>query len=141
MTISVVEEELSSAYSPWTDAAPLVTQMPILRRADHLRRSLVPSLLVGAADERNAVEPDDRAVRDGARLSAAPGGLPDEERMLAITSGGDFVSVKGVIEAIVARLNRQAVLRLPSGADTRCLDDAAPAGCWSTASGLAFWAK
>ena len=45
LTLSVVEEDLSSAFSPWTDAAPLVTQMPILRRADRLRRSLVPSLL------------------------------------------------------------------------------------------------
>ena len=46
LTLSIVEEEVSSAFSPWTDAAPLVTQMPILRRADHLRRSLIPSLLV-----------------------------------------------------------------------------------------------
>ena len=43
--MSVVEEEWSAAFSPWTDAPPLVTSMPVLRRADRLRRSLVPSLL------------------------------------------------------------------------------------------------
>ncbi len=45
MTISVVEPPLSEAFSPWTEAPPLQLSMPILRRADLLRRSLVPSLL------------------------------------------------------------------------------------------------
>ena len=31
--------------SPWTDAEPLRSQMPVIRGADCLRRSLVPSLL------------------------------------------------------------------------------------------------
>ena len=45
MTLSAVEEPWSEAFSPWTDAAPLRASTPVLRRADRLRRSLVPSLL------------------------------------------------------------------------------------------------
>ena len=45
MTLSVVEEPWSDAFSPWTATAPLVASTPVLRRADRLRRSLVPSLL------------------------------------------------------------------------------------------------
>jgi phenylalanyl-tRNA synthetase beta chain len=37
-------------------------------------------------------------------------GLPDEQRMLALTSGADFLTVKGVIESIVARLDRAATV-------------------------------
>ena len=44
--------------------------------------------------------------------------------MLAITSGGDFVSLKGVIEAIVARLNRHAVLSIVPGPPNELLDEA-----------------
>ena len=46
MTISVVEPAISEAFSPWTDAPPLELSTPILRRADRLRRSLIPSLLI-----------------------------------------------------------------------------------------------
>ena len=35
----------SDAFSPWTDAPPLVANTPMLEGADRLRRSLVPSLL------------------------------------------------------------------------------------------------
>ncbi len=31
MTVSLVEDDLSAAFSPWTDAAPLVSHMPVLR--------------------------------------------------------------------------------------------------------------
>jgi phenylalanyl-tRNA synthetase beta chain len=36
--------------------------------------------------------------------------LPEESLMLAISSGGDYSSVKGIIEGIVARLNPTAVI-------------------------------
>ena len=46
MTISLVEEMPSEAFSPWTDAPALVSATPVFRRADRLRRSLIPSLLL-----------------------------------------------------------------------------------------------
>ena len=45
MTASVVPERWSDAFSPWTEAPPLVANTPMLEGADRLRRSLVPSLL------------------------------------------------------------------------------------------------
>ncbi|HQU42642.1 MAG TPA: phenylalanine--tRNA ligase subunit beta, partial [Pirellulales bacterium] len=77
MTLSAVEEGWSAAFSPWTDAPPLVSPTPILRRADRLRRS-----------------------------------LPDEQIMLALTSGGDFFAVKGAIEATLGALAVPAELEV-----------------------------
>ncbi|MCO6457161.1 MAG: phenylalanine--tRNA ligase subunit beta [Pirellulaceae bacterium] len=45
MTISMVPEEWSDAFSPWTDLPPLVCNAAMLKGADRLRRSLIPSLL------------------------------------------------------------------------------------------------
>ena len=45
VTLSVVAEGASAAFSPWTDAEPLRSVLPVIRGADRLRRSIVPSLL------------------------------------------------------------------------------------------------
>ena len=45
MTRSVVSEEWSATFSPWTDAEPLVANTPMVKGEDRIRRSLVPSLL------------------------------------------------------------------------------------------------
>ena len=45
MTLSVVEEALVRGVQPLDRRRPLRSSMPVLRRADRLRRSLVPSLL------------------------------------------------------------------------------------------------
>ena len=45
VTLSAVDEQTSASLSPWTDAEPLRSRMPVIRGADCLRRSLVPSLL------------------------------------------------------------------------------------------------
>jgi phenylalanyl-tRNA synthetase beta chain len=105
MTASLVEEELSSAFSPWTSAAPLVAQMPLLRRADQLRRSLVPSLLAARHTNETLSNPVIELFEIASVYLPRPGELPDEETMLAVTSGGDFFAVKGALEAVVAEIN------------------------------------
>ena len=124
MTLSVVEEELSRAFSPWTDAEPLVTQMPILRRADHLRRSLVPSLLAARRTNETLSNATIELFEMAHVYLPRAGQLPDEERMLGITSGGDFYSVKGVLELIVARLNPGVRLEVVASTVTTLLDPA-----------------
>ena len=52
LTLSVVDEPTAACFSPWTDAEPLRSLMPVLRGADRLRTSLVPSLLGAAAHQR-----------------------------------------------------------------------------------------
>jgi phenylalanyl-tRNA synthetase beta chain len=127
MTISVVEPAVSEAFSPWTDAAPLQLSTPILRRADRLRRSLIPSLLIARhtnetlANARIELFETARVYLPRADLtqtdskrpgSNQPGSLPSEERMLAITSGRDFLAVKGILELVLERLNPAAELEV-----------------------------
>jgi phenylalanyl-tRNA synthetase beta chain len=114
LTLSVVEEDWSEAFTPWTSAAPLKTSMPVLRRADRLRRSLVPSLL-GVRRTNEALANPRCDVFEIATVylpTNAAGELPDEPLMLGLASGEDYLSVKGAIEAVVARLNPAAVVEV-----------------------------
>jgi len=120
LTLSVVEEELSSAFSPWTDAAPLVTNMPILRRADRLRRSLVPSLLAARRTNETLSNPVIELFEIAHVYLPRTSGLPDEQRMLALTSGADFLTVKGVIESIVSRLDPAATVEVADHSLSLC---------------------
>ncbi len=110
MTASVVDEHACRAFSPRTDAEPLRSLTPILRGADRLRTSLIPSLLVARRTNEALANPD-IDLFETARVYLPRGKrLPDEQPMLAITSGRDYLSVKGVIEAVVAELNRETRL-------------------------------
>lgn len=112
MTLSAVEEPWSNAFSPWTSQTPLVSNTPVLRRADRLRRSLIPSLL-GARRTNETLANETIELFEIAKIylpSANTNELPEEPLMLGITSGGDFRAAKGVIETIVAALNPKAAL-------------------------------
>jgi phenylalanyl-tRNA synthetase beta chain len=110
LTLSVVDEATAASLSPWTDAEPLRTQMPVLRGADRLRRSLVPSLL-GVRQTNESLSNADIELFEIAKVYLPqPGKLPAEEPMLAISSGRDFSVVKGAIEAIFDALRSSAVL-------------------------------
>lgn len=113
MTRSVVAESLEAAGSPWTDAPPLVCSPALVRGADCLRRSLVPSLLEARAGSLAVAAPHgelfeiahaylQRREPPPADLSAAS---PVEEPLLAsfVTAGG-YLRAKGLAEAILAAL-------------------------------------
>jgi phenylalanyl-tRNA synthetase beta chain len=110
MSASAVTDELSDAFSPWSDRPPLRAATPVIERATTLRRSLIPSLL--AARRTNETLGNARIeLFEIARVYLpcdAP--LPVEELMLGLTSGGDFFHVKGILEALVAALNPAAAL-------------------------------
>jgi phenylalanyl-tRNA synthetase beta chain len=105
MTISVVEPPLSEAFSPWSDAPPLQLSLPILRRADLLRRSLVPSLLQARRTNETIGNAEIELFEIARAYLPQPGGLPNEELLLAITSGRHFFGLKGILEGVVATLN------------------------------------
>jgi len=110
MTLSVVEEPWSEAFSPWTTAAPLRSSTPVLRRADRLRRSLVPSLL-GARQMNESLANPVIELFEIANVYLPRGGqLPEEELVVSLTSGGDYFAVKGVVEGVLAALNPAAEL-------------------------------
>jgi len=104
VTLSAVDEPSSASFSPWTKAEPLRSAMPVIRGADCLRRSLVPSLLaVRRANE--ALANAEIELFEIARAYLPQGSdLPQEELMLGITGGREYLEVKGAIETIFAEL-------------------------------------
>jgi phenylalanyl-tRNA synthetase beta chain len=108
MTRSVVTEASAAIQSPWGDAPPLVIAPALVRGADRLRRSLLPSLLEARAGNA-AVGVDDADLFEiargylGRREASAAG--PVEEPLLAsFVVGGDFARAKGLVEAVLAGL-------------------------------------
>lgn len=113
LTLSVVEEPWSEAFSPWTSAAPLRSSTPVLRRADLLRRSLVPSLLGARQTNESLSNPLIELFEVAHVYLPQPGGaLPRENLMLALTSGGDFFAVQGLIAGLVAGFNERAEIEV-----------------------------
>lgn len=110
MTVSVVREDLSNAFSPWTNAPPLVSATPILRGADRLRRSLVPSLLEARRVNESLANPVAELFETAAIYLPRAGLLPEEKWALGIVSGRDFAVVKGTIETLIASLCPSAKL-------------------------------
>lgn len=104
LTVSVVREEISQAFSPWTEAPPLISATPILRGADRLRRSLVPSLLEARRINESLGNVSAELFETAAIYLPRAGELPEEKWTLGIVSGGDFGTVKGVLEALVRAL-------------------------------------
>ncbi|MCE5304019.1 MAG: phenylalanine--tRNA ligase subunit beta [Planctomycetaceae bacterium] len=104
MTLSVVDQRTSQSMSPWTDAEPLCSRMPVLRGADRLRRSLTPSLLAARRTNESLANAEIELFEIARAYLPRPDDLPLEDLMLAITSGRHFDEVKGAIEAIFEEL-------------------------------------
>lgn len=111
MTYSVVDERSSAEFTPWTDAEPLRSLTPVLRGADCLRTSLVPSLLAARRTNEALANPVIELFEIAKAYLPRGKKLPDEQYMLGITSGRDYAAVKGAIEAILAALNPAAELQ------------------------------
>ncbi len=110
MTPSVVSREWAEAFSPWSEAEPLAVSTPMLRGADRLRRSLLPSLL-DARRNNTSVGNTDADLFEIANIYLARGGeIPDQRRMLGLVCGRSFAEVKGLLEAVARRLNPALVL-------------------------------
>jgi len=110
LTASVVSQRWSEAFSPWTTAEPFVTNTPMLKGADRLRRSLVPSLL-GVRRENEAAGSVVAELFETAKVYLPTGDEHhDEPWMLGIVSGGGFFELKGVIETLVAEVAKDIPL-------------------------------
>lgn len=118
MTCSVVPAPWSESFSPWTESEPLLCQQPMLGvlekssqnigAVNHLRRSLVPSLL-------EAFRINEYRGNSGVHLFEIANiyqsrgvGLPDEAAKLALVSHHDFFAVKGQVESLLSYLNPHA---------------------------------
>ncbi len=114
MTRSVVSEAFEKTASPWGAAPPLVIAPALVRGADRLRRTLLPSLLEARAANA-AVGTDDASLFEIARAYIArPGSAAaddpaaasplEEPLLLALVTGGAFARGKGLADAVFARL-------------------------------------
>jgi phenylalanyl-tRNA synthetase beta chain len=127
MTRSVVAAPLETTASPWGDAAPLVCAPPLVRGADRLRRTLLPSLLEARAANSavGAQRPElfetargylarpaagsDGATGQGSQGGAQAAAAPIEEPLLvSFVVGGHFAAAKGLATALLDRLGLAA---------------------------------
>jgi phenylalanyl-tRNA synthetase beta chain len=108
MTSSIVPAQWSEAFSPWTDASPLRCNTSILKGADQLRRSLIPSLLETRRLNEALGNPVVELFEIARIYLPVPGRLPVEQLTLGIVSGGDYYFLKGVVESLAAALKSPA---------------------------------
>ncbi len=113
MTRSVVADSLEAGQSPWTDAPPLVCQPALVRGADRLRRTLLPSLLEARAGTLAVGAPHGDLFEIAhaylPRTAPPPADLraesPVEEPLLvSLVTGGDYARAKGLADAVLGRL-------------------------------------
>jgi phenylalanyl-tRNA synthetase beta chain len=104
MTLSAVDEAWVDAIQPWSDAPPLQASTPVLRRADRLRQTLVPSLLAARRHNEKLSNETIELFEIANVYLPVEGALPQQKRLLGITSGQCFRELKGVIEAIIERI-------------------------------------
>ncbi|MEM8865654.1 MAG: phenylalanine--tRNA ligase subunit beta [Planctomycetota bacterium] len=111
LTLSATEPAWVEAFQPWSDKPPLATGASVLRQANSLRQSLVPSLLASRRTNETLSNPVVELFEIAkVYLPGAGGELPDERRVLGLTSGGGFLEVKGVVEGLVTMLAPAASL-------------------------------
>jgi phenylalanyl-tRNA synthetase beta chain len=112
MTRSVVPAAFEAFASPWGTAAALTISPPLVRGADRLRRTLLPSLLEARAGNVASGSPHGNLFEIARAYLARPadGELPasasplEEPLLLGIVSDGDFFRAKGLAEAVLRRL-------------------------------------
>ena len=104
MTLSAVDEASARAVAAWTQGEPLRSRTPVIRGADYLRTSLVPSLLAVRQINESLSNPVIELF-EIAKIYLPSQELPEEWRMVAATSGRPYAEVKGVVEAIVAAVS------------------------------------
>lgn len=107
MTRSVVDEVLDGFGSPWTNTAALTIAPPLVRGADRLRRTLLPSLLE-ARSHNLAVAAPHGNLFEIARGYLPGGELPVEPLLLSAVTAGEFAVAKGLVEAVLQRLGIDA---------------------------------
>ncbi|MCR9199010.1 MAG: phenylalanine--tRNA ligase subunit beta [Planctomycetaceae bacterium] len=113
LTLSFISREQLELFRPRGDIANVAVNHSTRSKENQLRQSLIPSLLhCRRQNERHGTLNAELFEVAKVYLSAGEG-KPEHEAeptMLGIVSGRDFLTLKGVVEMIVARVCPQAVL-------------------------------
>ncbi|MBM4090761.1 MAG: phenylalanine--tRNA ligase subunit beta [Planctomycetes bacterium] len=105
MTASAVPPAWNQACSPWTNAAPLTCDTPMLKDADALRVSLVPSLLEARRLNESVGNRTIELFEAAHVYLPIDAPLPREQWTLAATTGDDFPLLMGVVESLIESLH------------------------------------
>ncbi|HEV3121674.1 MAG TPA: phenylalanine--tRNA ligase subunit beta [Isosphaeraceae bacterium] len=110
-TFSLVDDSLAIALHPGPALAPVRVESNRRKRENALRQSLVPSLLAARAHNEAHGNADAELFEIGnVYLPNPDAALPDEPARLGIVSGRDYLGLKALIEALLARLHIEADL-------------------------------
>ena len=106
ITLTFVPDELVGALDPDDSQPPIRVEHSVRRRANALRQSLVPSLLsVRRHNESHGNLDVDLFEIANVYLPRPGQPLPNEPTRLTLLSGRDFLGMKGIVEAVLARFH------------------------------------
>jgi phenylalanyl-tRNA synthetase beta chain len=106
VTFSLVADELAEPIGVGVAQPPIRVEHSSRKREGALRQSLVPNLLAARRHNEAHGNPNASLFEIADVYLPMPGrDLPDQPARIGIVSGLDFLGLKGVVEAIVARLH------------------------------------
>ena len=106
LTFSFVSDLLRDDFVP-PDAKTLLRADPTVRKADaHLRPSILPGLLEALRRNESAGVTGAKLFETGSTFWTSEKGQPDERRRLGLVGSADYREVRGAVEALLERLNR-----------------------------------
>jgi len=113
ITLSFVPDELVGAMESDAPAPPIRVEHSVRKRANALRQGLIPSLLtVRKHDEAHGNPDADLFEIANVYLPRAGRPLPEEPTRLTLLSGRDFLGLKGIVEALLARFHLEGALEV-----------------------------
>ena len=132
MCPSLIPPKWSESFSPWTEQPAIRSSQPmpgVLDKAsqnigsvDQLRRSLVPSLLEARrVNEARSNQDIDLFETAKVYLPVAGEPIPSQPTMLAIVTGNDYYMLKGIVEALVRKIDPNLGISI-SQCDLQLLD-------------------
>ncbi len=111
VTLTFVDDSLAGLFRPWSESPLLRVEHSSRQRENILRQSLVPSLLASRRQNERHSNPN-APLFEFARvfLGAEPERPETQPNMLAFVSGKSFAEMKGIVELLVKRTNREATV-------------------------------
>jgi phenylalanyl-tRNA synthetase beta chain len=112
MTASMVAASWPECFTAWTDRPPIRSLTPMLKGADQLRTSLVPSLLEARRINESLANPVIELFETASIYLPGKSQLLTQQWTLAMTSGGDYFRLKGVVEGLLEALKIDVPLQV-----------------------------
>jgi phenylalanyl-tRNA synthetase beta chain len=110
VTFSFVSDNLRGDFFP-PGAKALMADATVRKADATLRPSLLPGLLEAVRHNQTVGTAGAALFEIGSAFAAAANGQPDEHRRLALIGGGDWRALRGVVEALLLKLDADKPMR------------------------------